>query len=351
MGLPLRPLIPAVLAATLAAFAAATPGPGDEAENYRRLAAMPRERRVVLAENLEQFDRLDPKEQAAIRKLDARLARMDPIEQARYRATLRRYHLWVAGLADAQKQELAATSDPNDRFTLARKFRLRDGETLTRGTPRVAGIRTGDYGLIGPVEVAYLLKAWQKLPAAQRVQVGKRPGKWIQGEVSGLASKAGARQEPFTRAEENAYDTRLEADPDFKALLGPAARRIAEAQKAEALRKAESEAKAGKVEEPAKKGVNPQRLFEHPYAEFLHFEEHRPRPVDPKNFERFAGSCPAWLLSMIEPLSPEDARDYLTIVYRLIYPHPAEMPEAKPGPAGAAPTSTPRKPGPAGAPL
>ena len=66
---------------------------------------MPRERRVALSENLERFDKLNPAEQAAIRKLDAEIARKDPVEQARYRSLLRRYHLWVNSLTDEEQKD------------------------------------------------------------------------------------------------------------------------------------------------------------------------------------------------------------------------------------------------------
>ncbi len=94
---------------------------------------MPRERRIALSENLERFDKLDPAEQAAIRKLDAEIARKDPVEQARYRALLRRYHLWVNGLTEEQKAQLKEATGTEERFNLATEVPAeRDGKRDAR---------------------------------------------------------------------------------------------------------------------------------------------------------------------------------------------------------------------------
>ena len=85
------------------------------------------------------------------------------------------------------------------------------------------------------------------------------------------------------------------------------------------------------------------KWFEHPFAEFLYFEENRPPAVSQKNLERFSADCPPWLHSMTDPLSPDDARQYLTILYRLLYPHPGEMPtETKSTKAATGPPAAPR---------
>ncbi len=49
---------------------------------------------------------------------------------------------------------------------------------------------------------------------------------------------------------------------------------------------------------------------------------------------------------MVDPLSPDDARAYLTILYRLLYPEPGEMPvEARPAKAPAEAKPSTAKPG------
>ena len=167
-----RRLAPALVLA-LGVLAVPAPGGADEAENYQLLQAMPRERRLALAENLERFDKLDRAEQAAIRKLDAEIARKDPVEQAKYRALLRRYHLWVNGLTDEQKRELREAPTSEARFAIARKFRAKEAQT-SRSGPRLGGIRTGDFGLLGPYEAAHLLRVWNKLSPAKKAEIEKQ---------------------------------------------------------------------------------------------------------------------------------------------------------------------------------
>ena len=299
---------------------------GDEAENYRRLQAMPRERRVALSENLERFDQLDPAEQASIRKLDAELARLDPVEQARYRSLLRRYHLWANGLTEEQKAKLNEAASPEARFNQARKFRLKELQDGSTG-PRIFGIRTGDYGLIGPLEAAYLLKTWNRLTPAQRFELEKEQDpRRLFAEIRARSKGVGVTYQPLPITDEEHLDARLDRDEAFKKQLGPFAKRL----------------------EAAKKGDTPRKRFEQRFTEFLYFEDHPPKPVTQENLERFSSACPGWLHAMLDSLSPDDARNYLTILYRLLYPEPTEMPaDAKPSTAPKPATARPgtKKPG------
>jgi hypothetical protein len=331
MSRPRRLFAPVMLG--LAALAASPSSPTDEAENYRQLEAMPRERRIALSENLERFDKLDPAERAAIRKLDAEIARRDPVEQARYRSLLRRYHLWVNGLTEDQKAALKAAQGPDGRFNVARKFRLKELEGATSG-PRLYGIRTGDFGLIGPHEAASLLRIWNKLTTARKAEIEKHPERGrLTAEIRAQAKSVGVQLHPFPIADEKLYDPRLEADEGFKKLLGPFARRV--------------DAHPRKAEDARAKGEAVQKKFELRFAEFLYFEEHKPRPVSQKNLERFSATCPGWLHAMLDPLSSDDARAYLTILYRQIYPEPGEMPaDSRPAKAATSPTPAPARPGP-----
>jgi hypothetical protein len=321
-------LIP-VLVLALGLLAAPFPARADEAENYQLLQAMPRERRVALAENLERFDKLDRAEQAAIRKLDAEIARKDPVEQAKYRALLRRYHLWVNSLTDEQKKELREAPTPEARFALAQKFRARDAQT-SRSGPRLAGIRTGDFGLVGPFEAAHLLRVWNKLDAAKKAEIEKQHERGrLFAAIRDETKAAGVRHVSFPADKESEYISRLEGDADLKRVFGPFAKG--------------SDTPQRKLEAVQKKAEAARRWFEHPFAEFLYFEENRPHPVDQRNLERFSSACPHWLHAMTDPLSPDDARQYLTILYRLLYPHPGDMPiETKPTKAPAGPPAAPK---------
>ena len=336
MSRPSRSLAPFWLV-LLAAFAAAPSGPSDEDENYRRLQAMPRERRVALSENLERFDKLEKDEQSSIRKLDAELSRLDPVEQARYRSLLRRYHLWANGLTDEQKARLEDAGSPEARFNLARKFRRMELEGGMTG-PKVFGIRTGDYGLIAPQEAAFLLKTWNKLTPAQQVMIDtqRERGRHI-AEIRAKSKTVGIIDQPLPPAERDRYHARLVADAGFKKQFPEYPKQFDASSKKNA---------ASSKAEPDRSEQN--------FAEFLYFEENKPKSVSQRNLERFSATCPDWLHEMLDSLSPDDTRAYLTILYRLLYPEPTELPAdakpARPSTSSAPKFSKPaaKKSGPAG---
>jgi hypothetical protein len=319
--------VPLLLA--LAALGGSPASLGDESENLGRLQAMPRERRVALSENLERFDKLDPAEQSAIRKLDAQIARKDPVEQARYRALLGRYHLWVNGLSEEDRKKLKDADGTEARYNEARKLRMKEIEAGATGL-RVFGIRTGDLGVNGPYEVAHLLKIWKLLTPMKRAEIEREKDRVkLLTEVKAQQRSVGVPFQAFPHAEHEKYEAPLETNEDFKKQLGPYGRRHdVLKKKAEALAKAEATPKT----------------YELRFAEFLYFEQHKPKAVRQADLERFSASCPNWLHEMLDPLSPDDARAYLTILYRLLYPEPGEMPvETKAGKASApSKAATPR---------
>ncbi len=337
MSRPPRFFAPLLL--SLVALGGSPASVGDEAENLRQLQAMPRERRIALSANLERFDKLNPAEQAAIRKLDAEIARKDPTEQARYRSLLRRYHLWVIGLSEEQRTQLNAAEGTEEKFNLARKFRLQEKEGGS-AVPKVFGIRTGDFGVNGPYEIAHLLRIWKQLTPAQKLEIGRQKDRVaLLKEIRSHQKTVGVAFQPFPIAEEKHYEALLDLDEAFKKQLGPYAKRAEPAKKnSDGTAKAEGN----------------RRPYPLKYAEFRYFEEHKPKAVSQANLERFSASCPNWLHEMLDPLSPDDARAYLTILYRLLYPEPGEMPaEPKPSKGQGVPKSSNEKPstkksGPAG---
>jgi hypothetical protein len=313
----IRPLV--ILALSCAAAR------GDEAENYRHLQAMPRERRAALAQNLEQFDRLDASERAALRKLDRDLARRDPIDQARYRSLMRRYHLWTNGLSEEQRRALQAAPTPEARLAQARLIRQKAGVPQAAG-PKLSGVRAGEFGLIGPYEMAFILQVWNKLPNEKKQSISALRGGKLFAAIRAEAGHLGVAHQRLPADVDRVYQARLEADPALKSLLGTSTRKPEPAKKDET---------SARVPEKNAKQVD------HPYAEFLYFEdpEHRPKPVPLNHFARFEASCPPWLQAMTDPLVPDDARAYLTAVYRLLYPYPSEMPEKVPGPSAPGPAT------------
>ena len=299
--------------------------PGDDQDNLRQLQSMPRERRAALAENLERFDKLSPAEQAAILQIDAGLARKDPVERARYRALLRRYHAWLNGLTEDQKAQLESAESVEAKLDLAVKIRRDQEEDGVATGPRLFGIRTGDFGVIGPHEMAHLLRIWKLLTPAKKVEIGRlTPRNRLFREVHSQGKSVGVTFQPFPAAELKKYDARLDASDAFKKQLGALARQVEPARKS--------------ADTPARPDAVP-RWVDLRFAEFLYFEDHKPASVSQANLERFASSAPEWLREMIDPLSPDDARAYLTIVYRLLYPEPNEMPVDPRAPKATAPPS------------
>ena len=305
---------------------------GDELQNRQLLETLPRDRRASLADNLTRFDRLPAAEQTAIRRLDMTIEETTPIDQERYRALLQNYHLWFQGLTSDQQNTLLAIPDLGERFEAARKIRLADASRAKRDGPRVANIRTGDFGLIGPYEIAFFLTIWDKLSPETRAEIEKKPPSKIRESLKAEARTLKIRPDQFPIDQENAYDLKLEKDDEFKPLIE------------QAVRRAEQVVRKGDAQ---KKAENIQKKAEHPFAEFLYFEDNRPKAVDPARLERFSEWCPEWFHAMTDSLSADDARDYLIILYRLMYKSPNEMPEpvksSKAGPGATPKKSTPPK--------
>ena len=308
---------------------------GNDLQNRSLLETLPRNRRESLAANLAEFDRLGREEQASIRRLDETIAATEPVEQARFRSLLHHYHLWFQGLTDEQRSQLLATTDLDQRFQLARKFRLAENAGPNREGPRIARIRTGEFGLIGPFKAAQWLKVWHDLTPERRAEIAKNPPGKIREELTLAAKSMKIRLDRFSPAEEKAFTEKLEADPGFQPVIEPMLRKVEQS-----LRKGDA----------SKKADSAQKKFEHPFAEFLYFEEHRPKPVDPARLERFASWCPDWFHLMTDSLSANDARDFYSILYRLIptvaeaveSAKPAKVPAAKPSPRPkSAPGGTP----------
>jgi hypothetical protein len=293
----------------LAALAASPLSRNDEDENYRQLQAMPRERRAALLEDLERFDKLPQDEQAKIRKLNDVIAGKDPVDQLRYRSLMRRYQLWVHGLSKEDQEALRTTDDADARFNLAVKFRK--AELQSGSAQRIFGIRTGYYGLEAPYEAAQLLRIWHTMDKAERYQLENRQGKTqFANEIREYGRQHHTPSHPFPAAEDKKYDEILNTD-EFRAQLRNFADRTEIPSK-------KDEAAKGKAEQPRTR-------FRLHFAEFLYFEDHKPKPVSQQNLEKFSNFCPNWFHTMIDPLSADDARNYLTIIYRLIFTDTGEI--------------------------
>jgi hypothetical protein len=315
----------------------------DEAANWKRLETMPREQRVNLSTTLERFDTLPPDEKASIRELDAAIARLDPTVQARYRVLLGRFHVWVKGLTDAQKKQLAEVRTAGDRLVLVTKWKRAEVLADTRSKANlIFGVQPGDLGAIPPYEIANALRAWFVISDEEKKKIEKIQRLDLRiSELTTLGRLHRAGMKRFPDEIEAAMFERLANDEKAKAVFP---KQFARPKKDPATSK----------EEPGKALPKEHRLNDyhpvHHLTETLYFTDNPPAPVSPENLARFEAQIPTWLRASLDPLPPEVARRRLTILYRQIYPVGQEIPPpAKPDPAKvkAAPAkpTPPKKPG------
>jgi hypothetical protein len=303
---------------------------GDEEENRRRLEAMPREQRLHLAKTLDEYDALPGPDRAAIRDLDAAVAKLHPDVQARYRLLLRHYHVWVNGLDDAQRAQLDKAPSLEAKLALVTKWRKADREADTRANRNmIFGVHLGELATLPPVEMANTIRSWQKLSDKEKAEVEKsdRIHQRLQA-VRKFGLQRGVVPRPFPAAREEDLLARLAKEDRVRAVFPKQVNEIeakAEAEKSEAD-------PARKLADARKRLVNPL----HQLAESLYFAEHPPQAVTPARLEQFEAEMPGWLRATFDSLPPDDARRRLAILYRQVYPAPEEIPPpAKPDPAAA----------------
>jgi hypothetical protein len=310
---------PALLASTIGLVLVPFAARGGEAENWGRLRSMPRERRVALADKLKEFDALDAREKEAVRALDRKVAGLPEADQASYRSVLRRYHLWLQGLPEDQRNALKA-APPSERMAMV--TRLRAGarpSSPRRDNP--AFLQLADLNGPTPYELAQRLKLWFDLPPDQRAAVEKLAPADRLKRFEDLARSRGEKLNPtqhLTKAQEDELIKKLDSSPQLKNGLQLPHKKI-------------------DAKDPEKHARVRRRL-----AENYYFIEHPPEAVAPENLLRFETALPSWFRPSFDPLPPDEARRRLTILYRLVYPHPQEMPAEKaPPPVAAAPAAKP----------
>jgi hypothetical protein len=307
-----------------------------ENENRQRLEALPRAQRQRLAENLARFDRLGAAERRALQRLDEQLAAQPAEERRRYLELMRRYHLWVQGLGAGQRQELQAVP-PEQRLEIIRRIRAAQRQAQD---PRLEAIwnRSPAFHPSSLFEVAHLIKVWLALDPRERAEVD--------------ALEAPERVQRLARLGQQHGITRgLPIPPELQELREQVERGLPGRDGAlsrkdlDDLRHVLGEA-APAPQGPlaAKKAQARNNLLRH--LESVYFRKHEPEPVVPPHLERFEAALPSWLDEQIDPLPPDAARRRLTLLYRLVFPPPEEMP-VSPSPVPAAvPSPDPRAPDP-----
>jgi hypothetical protein len=270
---------------------------GDDA-NWRRIRSFPREARLRLAGKLAEFDGLDRPTRDAIRALDAKLAQLPETDRANDLAVLRRYHLWLEGLPESQYNDIAA--QPVEK-RMALVSRIAAEQTARPRTPSPVVLRYSDFGDFSPYDLADQVKTWSALSPAQRTEIGRYDEAKRQARMTQLAREL--KVAPVPRPERSELEATFERA--LKGNLGPFWN----------ARKKDDTPKAARAK---------LRVMDH-----LAFLEKPPARVKVDQLAKFAATLPPWVRSLYDPLPPDEARRRLTIVYRLIYPSPAEFVEAK----------------------
>jgi hypothetical protein len=297
---------------------------------------MPREQRLALWEKLKEFDALGPIEKSAIQSLNARIMQLPVAEQANYLSVLSRYLHWLEGLSEEQRNELKSVP-PSARMALVTKLRAQERMAPSPGTVPLF-LQVVDFAVMSPFEMAHRIKAWIDLTPEKRAEIEAMPLQVDQQRhLAELAQHV--RLESSTRiakADEDALLAKMDANPQLKNWLSSLQKKVDPSEKKKAdLTKTEK----------VKRRV----------AANYHFLEKPPAAVEPGRLMRFNAALPPWYHGEFDHLPPEEARRRLTILYRLIYPVPSEMPETPkvtipqgraPAPAAGTPRSSPVPPPP-----
>jgi hypothetical protein len=307
---------------------------------------MSSQQRDELAEALRRFDlQLTPEQQKSLRELDQQIVRLPLEERVHYLAVLRRYHNWLDTLPEAVKDDLL-TRSPEQRMAYLKSLTSRYPVPVER-TPywmQFAEVAGGS-----PFELAAVFKIWHDLAPDQRREIEK------------LATVAKRRDKLFEYGRElrvfreiRPVDFVLEewipkvevkidelrgSDPELRAAITKAENRLELAAKNKGLTKA-------RVHPPILRrlAINLYLLSQDP-----------PRPVSQARLDEFFAELPPWVHSSFDSYPADEARRRLTLVYRLVFPYPAEFqparsaakaPAASTKPKSGSPT-TPAPPSPA----
>ena len=321
---PLRVWGLAAISTVATILVAATVDPG---RNWVRLRALPGEQRQKLAETLKKFDLLyTHDQQRALRDLDRRLDELEPAKRTEYFAVLRHYHNWLNRLPEKKQTELSDMA-PAERLSLVKKL-VADYPVPKTKTARFLQIM--DLGDYSPFELAALVKIWQVLTPARRSQLERLAAT---PKRHALLFEWGAEQNISREIrppdfDDNRWAREFEnfAHAKRPALLLNDLKKKQESIRAEIVRR---------------QAIN------------YYFLENRPHTVSPEKLAAFLEAFPPWLQSVFDPYPPDEARRRLTIVYRLVFPFPAEMkagsrPSAPQAGARSGPTPAREAPAPAG---
>jgi hypothetical protein len=294
--------------------------------NYERLRTLPAERRKKLVENLNRFDAvLSVEQQKAVRELDRRIHALDPSQRTEYLAALRRYHNWLGRLSGDRREEILRTPASERLAAIGKIASLPRFKTLTDKTPPF--LQIAEIGEYSPFELAAVYKIWQVLTPAQRKEVERPLNNAVRLQALfriGETKKLGREILPEGYDEQKAI-----ADLESHLRKGRLALVLDEPKK---------QARAAEI--IRRQSINFYYLSAEKQAAI--------KRVAPERLEQFAASFPSWLQPTFEPYPPDEARRRLTIIYRLVFPPPSEIPPAtrtSSGAPGSRGAPSPTKPG------
>lgn len=271
--------------------------------------------RRELAESLRRFDQdFRVEQQRALRSIDDRLKTLPAEDRDRYFAVLRRYHNWVEGLPERVRDDLLAKA-PDQRFTsvktLIAKYPLPDVEARSP----VDFIQTGGTGAF---EVASLCKVWLTLPSRERQKLDALPVGRRRAALHDLGREAKIPREL------------IPPDYDEQRWIDLAENRLSEIRGAGTVQKDWITRLENRIAQATANrkgdGKDVSRPFLHRLAVNLYVQEHTPPArVDSDRLAQFFEAIPSWVQSTFNVFPSDEARRRLTLVYRLVYPHPHEF--------------------------
>ncbi len=260
------------------ALTASTPVP--ESPNWTRLRSMPWEQRQRLAARLKTFDDLSAADQEPIRQIDRKIAEESSDERDNDLAVLRRYHLWLRTLNEAQRKEVNAAAPDRRMVVIARIMEAQ--RAAQASSPFLQ--RLSEFGAQSPYEMAYAIKVWLKLNLAEREEV--------------LRLADNARRERL-HAFGKQYKLKNAGHPpesELATLYGEAERQ----HHLPSLPVRPSGVGKTSTED------NKTRRFRQNVAEYQKLETTTLKKVTPDHLYQFSREVPAWLCAGFEDVPPED---------------------------------------------
>ena len=274
--------------------------------NWDRLRSMSRDQRQFLAEKLKEFDGLPRDEQQTIRKLDGELQKLPRQNREEAYSVVRRYHLWLSTLSETDRNEVNALA-PEQKMERIRA--LRKQQTLAP-SDYPSDLHPSVFGLNSPYDVANQIKTWLALTPERKTSL--------------MTLKESDRGRKL-----NEYRQELKIPPVPKPTPTAADEQFA-AERWKTFRNQYNFPALKKFDDPANKEFQEKKARRlRGIAESRVFEGRTVEKARTDRLLEFAFQMPPWIRALFDRLSPDLARQQLTLLYRLVFPAPEEIAPAK----------------------